>query len=69
MGMEFNTEGEHMKDITIGKFIKFIVEDFREYQAEWLTSHCDIEFAKEEEDLILAFLKDTANMYISEHTE
>lgn len=46
-----------------------MIKDFREYQAEWLTSHCDIEFAKEEEDLILTFLEDTANMYISEHTE
>lgn len=58
-----------MKDITIDLLIKSVIKDFREYQAEWLTSHCDIEFAKEEEDLILAFLEDTANMYISEHTE
>lgn len=58
-----------MKDITIDLLIKSVIKDFQEYQAEWLTSHCDIEFEKEEEDLILRFLEDTANMYIAEHTE
>ena len=31
------------------------------------TSHNDIEFDRPEEDLILAFLDDTADCYISEH--
>ncbi len=44
------------------------INDFREYQKEWLTSHNDIEFDRPEEDLILAFLDDTADCYISEHT-
>ena len=58
-----------MNDITIELFIKTVIEDFREYQAEWLTSHNDIEFEQAEEDLILAFLEDTADAYIREHTE
>ena len=58
-----------MNDITIDLLIKSIISDFREYQAEWLTSHQDIEFEQMEEDLILAFLEDTANSYIAEHTE
>lgn len=44
------------------------INDFREYQKEWLTSHNDIKFDRPEEDLILAFLDDTADCYISEHT-
>ena len=44
------------------------INNFRKYQKEWLTSHNDIEFDRPEEDLILAFLDDTANCYISEHT-
>lgn len=58
-----------MKDITIDLLIKSVIKDFQEYQADWLTSHGDIELEQAEEDLILAFLEDTANAYISEHTE
>lgn len=56
-----------MKDVTLELLIKSLINDFREYQQEWLTSHCDIEFEQAEEDLILAFLYDTADSYISEH--
>ena len=56
-----------MKDITIDIFIKCLIEDFNEYQKEWLISHNDIEFDRPEEDLILAFLDGTADSYISEH--
>ena len=58
-----------MKDVTIELFIKTLIEDFKEYQIEWLTSHNDIEFCPEDEELIVKFLKDTAWTYISEHTE
>ena len=58
-----------MNDITIELFIKTLIEDFKDYQIEWLTSHNDIEFCPEEEELIVEFLKDTAGSYISEHTE
>lgn len=58
-----------MKDITIDIFIKCLIVDFNKYQEEWLTNHNDIELERELEDLILAFLKDTADCYISEHTE
>lgn len=47
--------------------LKSLINDFRDYQKEWLTSHKDIEFDIPEEDLILAFLDDTADCYISEH--
>lgn len=58
-----------MKEVTLELLIKSLINDFREYQKEWLTSHCDIEFDRPEEDLILAFLDDTADSYISEHIE
>lgn len=56
-----------MIDATLDLLIKTFINDFREYQKEWLTNHNDIEFDKPEEDLILAFLDDTADCYISEH--
>lgn len=56
-----------MKEPTLELLIKSLINDFREYQKEWLTSHNDIEFDKSDEDLILAFLDDTADSYISEH--
>ena len=43
--------------------IKSIIEKFRDYQVEWLTSHCDLEFCKEEEDAIVRFLHDTADCF------
>lgn len=58
-----------MKDVTLDLLIKSLINDFRDYQKEWLTRHDDIEFDKPEEDLILAFLDDTADTYISEHIE
>ena len=58
-----------MKNITIDLFIKCLIQDFWKYQEEWLTSHNDIELDPEEEALIVSFLKDTANCYISEHIE
>ena len=58
-----------MKQITIDLFIDTVINDFREYQEEWLTSHNDIELEQAEEDLIIAFLEDTAEAYIREHTE
>ena len=44
-----------------------LINDFRDYQKEWLTSHNDIEFDKPDEDLILRFLDDTAACFIAEH--
>ena len=43
------------------------IDDFSKYQIDWLTSHNDIEFNKEEEDLIIRFLKDTAELYQKEN--
>ena len=56
-----------MKEVTLELLIKSLINDFRNYQKEWLTSHNDIEFDRSEEDLILVFLDDTADCYISEH--
>lgn len=56
-----------MNDATRDLLIKTFINDFRDYQKEWLTSHNDIEFDKPEEDLILSFLDNTADCYISEH--
>ena len=56
-----------MKEATLELLIKSLINDFREYQKEWLTSHNDIEFDRPDADLILEFLDDTANSYILEH--
>lgn len=47
--------------------LELLINDFRDYQKEWLTSRKDIELDIPKEDLILAFLDDTADCYISEH--
>ena len=60
-------EREGMKEVTLELLIKSLIDDFRDYQKKWLTSHNDVEFDRPEEDLILAFLDDTADSYISEH--
>lgn len=44
--------------------IKQTIEKFRDYQIEWLTAHNDIEFCEQEENLIVRFLKDTAEYAI-----
>ena len=56
-----------MQEVTLELPIKSLINDFRDYQKEWLTSHNDIEFDRLEEDLILEFLDDTADSYILEH--
>ena len=48
----------------IAEPIKQTIEKFRDYQIEWLTAHFDIEFCEEEENLIIRFLKDTAECAI-----
>ena len=58
-----------MNESMFNLFFKAIIEEFTKYQKEWLTAHNDIEFEQPEEDLILAFLDDTANSFISEYTE
>lgn len=58
-----------MKDCTLDMLIKAVIKEFNEYQKEWLTSHNDVEFERAEEDLILAFLDDTSEQFISEYTE
>lgn len=45
---------------------KDIIQNFHDYQVEWLKSHCDIELEPELEMLIVRFLNDTANCYIME---
>lgn len=56
-----------MKEVTLELLIKSLINDFKDYQKEWLTNHNDIEFDRSEEDLILAFIDDMADCYISEH--
>ena len=58
-----------MKEATLELLIESLINDFRDYQKEWLTSHNDIKFDKPEENLILDFLDDTAECYILEHIE
>ena len=58
-----------MKEETLELLIKSLINDFRDFQKEWLTGHNDIEFDRPEEDLILGFLDDTADCYILEHIE
>lgn len=58
-----------MKDKSFEMLLTTIINTFRAYQKEWLTSHNDIEFEQMEEDFILAFLDDTADAFINEYTE
>ena len=58
-----------MNDKSFDMLLTTIINTFREYQKEWLTSHNDIEFEQMEEDMILAFLDDTADTFINEYTE
>lgn len=58
-----------MNEKSFDMLLTTIINTFREYQKEWLTSHNDIEFEQMEEDLILAFLDDTADTFINEYTE
>ena len=58
-----------MNNKSFDMLLTSIINTFREYQKEWLTSHEDIEFEQMEEDLILAFLDDTADTFINEYTE
>ena len=50
-------------------FLTAVIEKFKDYQKEWLVNHNDIELDRPEEDLILAFLDDTADEFIREYTE
>lgn len=50
-------------------FLTAVIDKFREYQKEWLISHNDIELKKPIEDLIIAFIEDTADGFIQEYTE
>ena len=50
------------------QMIKRIINEFHDYQVEWLTLHNDIEFCKEEEDIIVEWLHQTADVFIKEKT-
>ena len=58
-----------MNEVTVELLIKSVINDFKEYQIEWLTSHNDIEFCPDEEALLVGFLTDTAEQYIAEHIQ
>lgn len=58
-----------MKQKQIDLFLSAVVDAFKDYQKEWLTNHNDIELEKPLEDLVLAFLEDTATSFIQEYTE
>lgn len=45
---------------------KDIIQKFHDYQIEWLTSHCDLEFEPVLESWVVRFLHDTANCYMME---
>lgn len=46
-----------------------VISKFLDYQIEWLTSHCDIELEPELEQLIIRFLKDTAEFFMEEYED
>lgn len=60
---------KEQKQKTVEMMLKAIINEFKEYQKEWLTSHNDIEFQPDEENLILGFIEDTAICFINEYTE
>lgn len=48
---------------------KDLIQRFRDYQIDWLTSHNDIELEPQMEELIINFLRDTASCFILEDSE
>ena len=58
-----------MKQKQIDLFLTAVVNAFKDYQKEWLTNHNDIELERPLEDLVIAFLEDTATCFIQEYTE
>ena len=48
------------------ELIKDTIQKFHDYQVEWLTSHCDLEFEPMLESWVVRFLHDTANCYMME---
>ena len=42
------------------------MDEFHDYQIEWLTNHYDLVLELQLEELIVRFLHDTANMYMLE---
>ena len=43
-----------------------IINQFRDYQIDWLTGHCDIVCDPETEQVIIQFIKDTTECFIKE---
>ena len=43
---------------------KDIIQEFHDYQIDWLKSHYDIELEPQLEEMIVMFLHDTANCYM-----
>ena len=46
-----------------------VIRKFLDYQIEWLTSHFVIELEPELEQLIIRFLKDTADCFMEEYED
>ena len=49
-----------------GEQMETIINQFRDYQIDCLTSHCDIVCDSEIEQIIVQFIKDTADCFIKE---
>lgn len=47
-------------------FIERLLIRFANYQIDWLTSHNDIEFCEEKENLICGFINDTTVEFLRE---
>lgn len=43
-----------------------LIDNFKDYQIDWLLSHNDIELDYTVEDEVVGFIKDTASCYINE---
>ena len=41
------------------------IDNFKDYQINWLRGHCDIELEDESEDVVVQFIRDTANTYVN----
>ena len=46
-----------------------VINDYRSYQIEWLTSHCDIKLEPHIENLVIRFLQDTAISFVPQARE
>ena len=58
---------QQIKDLPSAERTVAHIQDFIDYQTDWLTEHNDLELEPELEDWVIRFLQDTASCYQKEY--